>query len=342
MLAVVKSRPQPGIDIIEVPKPQPQADEVLIAVEACGICGTDVHFYEWPQHARWITLPRVLGHEVVGRVAQVGRRVKGFEKGQRVVTETWGGCGVCYYCRLGRFNFCETQKRIGQHSDGGMTDYVVVPAVSLYPIADTIDTAAAALLQPLTLCVHALERVSFKPGDHVAILGPGPIGLLATQLVCRSGAATVVVAGLQRDTQRLVLAEKWGGIPVNVSQKNLVERVMEMTSGRGVDLVLNMAGGNQALTTAMDIVKSGGQVLALGLGEPGVLDCNRLVKREIRLIGCFRRQPVSWHRAIDLLKEDRLQIQELVTHRFSVAEAEQGFRLLIACKAVKVLIVPRD
>ena len=306
MLAVVKSKPQVGIEIMEVPEPSPREDEVLVRVEACGICGTDVHFYEWLEHSRWITLPRVLGHEVVGQVARMGDRVKGFEIGQRVVTETWGGCGFCYYCRLGRFNSCETQLRIGQHSDGGMARHVTIPAVSLFPIPEELSTADAAVLEPLGVALHALERCRFKPGDDVAILGPGPIGLLATQLMRQSGAATVVVAGLAEDAQRLSFAENWGGIPVNVSEEDLTERIRKLTAGRGVDLTFEMSGGDGALDLAVSITKPGGQVAVVGLGNPGVFDTNRMVHKEIDLIGSWRRQPSSWFRAINLVKEGRL------------------------------------
>jgi len=342
MLAVVKSKPQVGIEIMDVPRPRPKEDEVLVRVEACGICGTDVHFYEWVEHSRWITLPRVLGHELVGEIAEIGGRVKGFEVGQRVVTETWGGCGVCYFCRLGRFNSCETQLRIGQHSDGGMTRYVTIPAVSLFPIPDSISIVDAAVLEPLGVVLHALERCAFKPGDDVAVLGPGPIGLLAVHLLRQSGAASIIIAGLQEDGQRLAFAEKWGGIAVNTAGENLVERVREITSGRGVDLVLEVSGGQGALDTAVQITKPGGQVAVVGLGAPGIFDYNRMVHKEIDLIGCWRRQPSSWYRAINLVKEGRVRPGEVVTHQFPLDQADQGFRLLLARQAIKVLIVPRD
>lgn len=342
MLAIVKSKPQVGIEIMDVPEPRPKEDEVLVRVEACGICGTDVHFYEWLEHSRWITLPRVLGHELVGEVAELGGRVKGLEVGQRVVTETWGGCGVCYYCRLGRFNSCETQLRIGQHSDGGMARFVTIPAVSLFPLPEEISTADASVLEPLGVALHALERCIFKPGDDVAILGPGPIGLLATGLLRQAGAGNIIVAGLAEDAQRLTFAKKWGGTIVNASQEDLGERVRELTTGRGVDLTFEMSGGEGALDTAVAITKPGGQVAVVGLGPPGVFDYNQMVHKEIELVGSWRRQPSSWYRAINLVKAGRLPAGEVVTHQFPIAEAEQGFRLLLDRQAIKVLIVPED
>jgi 2-desacetyl-2-hydroxyethyl bacteriochlorophyllide A dehydrogenase len=342
MLAVVKSKPEVGIEIMEVPKPRPKDDEALVRVEACGICGTDLHFYEWVEHARWITLPRVLGHELVGKIVEVGSRVKGLEVGQRVVTETWGGCGLCYYCRLGRFNSCQTQLRIGQHSDGGMAPYVTIPAVSIFPIPDSISTVEAAVLEPLGVALHALERCELKPGDDVAILGPGPIGLLATQLVKQSGASLIFVAGLEEDTQRLAFAEKWGGFPINISKESLRDRVINMTSGRGVDLVLEASGGEGALDTAVQITKPGGQVAIIGLGTPGKFDFNQMVHKEITLLGCWRRQPSSWYRAINLVKEGRVKIGDVVTHKLPLVKAEEGFKALINRRAIKVLLLPED
>ena len=342
MIAVVKSKPQVGIEVMDMPEPRPKEDEVVVQVEACGICGTDVHFYEWLEHSRWITLPRILGHEVVGEIAELGNRVKGYEVGQRVVTETWGGCGRCYYCRLGRFNSCETQMRIGQHSDGGMARYVAIPAVSLFPIPDSIKSLDAAVLEPLGVALHALERCEFKPGDDLAILGPGPIGLLATQLALQSGVASIIVAGLDQDSQRLAFAEEWGGIPVNVSKEDIVERVNEITRGRKVDLVLEMSGGDGALDTAVQITKPGGQVAVVGLGASGTFDYNQMVHKEIDLIGCWRRQPSSWYRAINMVKEGRLTPGKVVTHQFPLEQADEGFHLLIARHALKVLLFPAE
>ena len=342
MLAVVKSRPEAGIEILEVPEPRPKDDEVLVRVEACGICGTDVHFYEWVEHARWITLPRVLGHELVGRIVEVGNRVKGLEVGQRVVTETWGGCGLCYYCRLGRFNSCQTQLRIGQHSDGGMASYVAIPAVSIFPIPDSMSTVEAAVLEPLGVALHAFERCELKPGDDVAIIGPGPIGLLATHLLKQSGASLIFVAGLEEDTQRLAFAKKWGGIPINISKENVRDQIFHMTSGRGVDTVFEVSGGEGALDAAVEITKPGGQVAVVGLGSPTKFDFSQMVHKEISLLGCWRRQPSTWYRAINLVKEGRVEVGDIVTHQLPIAKAREGFKALLDRQAIKVLLVPED
>jgi L-iditol 2-dehydrogenase len=342
MLAVVKSKPEEGIEILEVPKPHPKEDEVLVHVEACGICGTDLHFYEWVDHARWITLPRILGHELVGRVEGVGPRVKEVKIGQRIVTETWGGCGVCYYCRLGRFNSCQNQLRIGQHSDGGMAPYVTLPAISVFPIPDSMDTTEAAVLEPLGVALHALERCVLKPGDDVAILGPGPIGLLATQLVKQSGAGLIFVAGLEKDRQRLDFAEKWGGIPVNLSKEDLTKRIHQMTLERGVDLVLEASGGKGALDHAVQISKPGGQIAVIGLGTPEVFNLNEMVHKEITVHGCWRRQPSSWYRAINLVEQGRMKVGEVVTHILPLRKADEGFKLLLNSQAIKVLLIPED
>jgi L-iditol 2-dehydrogenase len=223
-----------------------------------------------------------------------------------------------------------------------MASFVTIPAVSLFPLPEEISTVDASVLEPLGVALHALERCIFKPGDDVAILGPGPIGLLAAGLLRQAGASNIIVAGLADDTQRLAFAKKWGGTVVNASQEDLGERVRELTDGRGVDLTFEMSGGKGALNTAVGITKSGGQVAVVGLGSPDVFDFNQMVHKEIELVGSWRRQPSSWYRAINLVKAGRLPAGEVVTHQFAIAEAEQGFRLLLDRQAIKVLIVPED
>ena len=126
MLAVVKSKPEVGIEIITVLEPEIKKGHVMIEVKACGICGSDLHIYEWEPFIQWVKLPRVLGHEVAGIICEIGEDVEGFAPGDRIVADTWGGCGNCYFCRMGKFNHCLYQTRLGQHVDGGMAKYVIV------------------------------------------------------------------------------------------------------------------------------------------------------------------------------------------------------------------------
>ena len=340
MLAVVKSKPEIGIEILEVREPEIGRDEVMIEVEACGIGGSDVHIYEWVPFLRWIKLPRILGHELSGIVCKVGEDIREFVPGDRVVADTWGGCGKCYYCRLGRFNHCMHQTRLGQHVDGGMAKFVIVPENSLYKIPENVGFQEASLVEPLGVMLRAFERCDMKPGDDIAIIGPGPIGLLGVMIAKANGASTVVVSGLAEDRERLEHAKKFGAVPVNVEEQNLKNTVLEFTDGKGVDIVMDVSGGKNSLSTAADIAKSGGQIGLVGLGPESVIDTNVIVEKELAVYGSFRRLPVTWHRAIKLLANRVIDAKSIITHVFPIDRAEEGFQKLIKKEGIKVVLLP--
>jgi L-iditol 2-dehydrogenase len=340
MLAVVKNKPEVGIEILEVPEPRLKKDQIMVEVKACGICGSDLHIYEWEPFIRWITLPRVIGHEVAGTVYEVGEEVKGFRAGDRVVTETWGGCGHCYYCRLGRFNHCLYQTRIGQHVDGGMARYVIVPANSLYKIPEGVDFQEASVIEPLGVMLRAFERCDMKPGDDIAIIGPGPIGLLGVMLAKSNGASTIIASGLKEDKERLEYAKKFGAISVDVSEENLREKVLDLTEGRGVDIVMDVSGGKGSLAEAASIAKQGGQIGLVGLGPEFVFGPNVIVDKELTIHGSFRRQPSTWYRAIKLVAKRVIDAQSIITHVLPLEHADEGFQTLIRKEGIKVILVP--
>ncbi len=342
MLAVVKSRPEPGIDILERPEPKlTKGDYVLLQVGACGVCGSDLHFYHWEPHVRSeITLPRILGHEVAGTVVEVGPDVTQFKPGDRVVTETWGGCGLCYYCRLGLFNHCMHQTRIGQQMDGGMARYVMVPYVSLYSIPDDMPFEEAAVIQPVGVALHCLERVELKAGDSLAVIGPGPIGILAAMLADLSGAHPVIMLGLSADQARLDLVRQMGHEVVVTDHDDPVKAVRDLTQGLGVDVVLDASGGAGSLSLAVDLVRRGGQIGIIGLSPERPFNPTAVALKELTIHGSYRRQPSTWYRAIRLVSSRKLDVRPLVTHRLPVAEAEEGFKILLARKGIKAVIVP--
>jgi len=340
MLAVVKNKPEVGIEILEVPEPCLKKDQIIIEVKACGICGSDLHIYEWEPFIRWITLPRVIGHEVAGTVYEVGEEVKGFRAGDRVVTETWGGCGHCYYCRLGRFNHCMYQTRIGQHVDGGMARYVIVPVNSLYKIPEGVDFQEASVIEPLGVMLRAFERCDMKPGDDIAIIGPGPIGLLGVMLAKSNGASTIIASGLKEDKERLEYAKKFGAISVDVSEENLREKVLDLTEGRGVDIVMDVSGGKGSLAEAASIAKQGGQIGLVGLGPEFVFGPNVIVDKELTIHGSFRRQPSTWYRAIKLVAKRVIDAKSIITHVLPLEHADEGFQTLIRKEGIKVILVP--
>lgn len=342
MLSVVKTRPEPGIEILDCPEPTITHDgHVLLEVAACGVCGSDLHFYEWAPHMRGeITLPRILGHEVAGTVVEVGRAVTQFKPGDRVVTETWGGCGRCYYCRLGRFNQCMYQTRIGQKAEGGMARYVIVPDISLYNIPADMPLDEAAVIEPVGVALHSLERVDLKPGDSVAVIGPGPIGILAAMLADRAGAHRVIVLGLAADEARLDLVRRMGYDVLITDREDPVEAVRNRTEGRGVELALDVSGGYGTLSLALDLVRLGGQIGVVGMSPEAPFNPSIAAIKEVTIHGSFRRQPSTWFRAIKLVSSRKLDVRPLITHRVPVAKAKEVFEILLHRKGIKAIITP--
>lgn len=344
MLAVVKSRPGPGVEIMERPEPSISRDDfVLVEVAACGVCGTDVHFYEWSTSiADEITLPRILGHEVAGTVLETGKAVTQFKPGDRVVADTWGGCGRCYYCRLGRFNHCLHQTRLGQKADGGMARHVVVPEVSLFGIPAEMPMDEAAVIEPVGVALRCFERVQVRPGDSVAVIGPGPIGLLAAMMAEQAGAHQVIVLGLSADGGRLNMARQRGYDTVASDRGDAVQVVRELTGGLGVETVIEASGAPTALGLAVELARLGGQVGLIGLPPSATFNATGVVVRELTIFGSWRRVPSTWHRAINLVATRKIDVRPLITHRFSVAEARDAFEVLLRREGVKVLITPEE
>jgi threonine dehydrogenase-like Zn-dependent dehydrogenase len=340
MLAVVKNKPEVGIEIMEMPEPDIKKDQIMIEVKACGICGSDLHIYEWEPFIRWVPLPRIIGHEIAGTVYKVGEEVKEFEPGDRVVADTWGGCGNCYYCRLGRFNHCMYQTRLGQHVDGGMAKYVIVPVNSLYKIPEGVDFEEASVIEPLGVMLHAFEKCDMKPGDDIAIIGPGPIGLLGVMLAKANGASTIIVSGLKEDKERLEYAKKFGAISVNAGEENLENRVLDLTEGRGVDIVMDVSGGKGSLSEAANIAKLGGQIGLVGLGGESIFDPNIIVMKGLSVLGSNRRQPSTWYRAIKLVANKVIDTKSIITHVLPLKRANDGFQTLLRKEGIKVILVP--
>jgi L-iditol 2-dehydrogenase len=340
MLAVVKARPElGGIEIREVQTPSiKKSTEVLIKIKTCGICGTDVHFYEWMPHSRWITLPRILGHELAGEVVEIGKDVVNVKPGDRIVTETWGGCGHCYYCRTGQFNMCLNQQRLGQQVDGGMAEYVAIDQINLYTIPASLPYDQAAVIEPVGVAMHAMEHCTKNPGDNYVILGPGPIGLLAGMVAKASGAAKVFITGIGIDEKRLEIAARLGLTPINVEKENAEELIKDMTNGLGADIAIDTSGGANSLSQALRFVRLAGQIVLVGLAPAAEFDYTQIVRREAKVFGTWRRQPITWMRAIRLVANGVIDVKPLISHVMPMQQAEEAFKLLHERKGMKIIL----
>src|SRR5919109_2079194 len=266
MSAVVHFALEPGaVELREIAVPEIGDHEVLLEVGAVSVCGSDVHqsrnTHSWP-----VNVPVVLGHEFGGTVTQVGRDVRGFREGDRVVSETAAYiCGECPMCRTGRYNLCPSRKGFGYGVDGAMAKYVRVPARCLHRIPDSLPFDIACLAEPHAVAYQAMCINSIiRPGDVVVVLGPGPIGLLCARMAALAGANPLIVAGLTADRPRLETARRLGATHiVDVKNENL-EDIVRSCSPLGADLVCDASGSSRTLPIALQLVRPDGQVTKVG------------------------------------------------------------------------------
>lgn len=345
MKAVVKSNPQPGIELRDVPTPTLRDDEVLVEVKAAGICGSDVHMNAWVGHGyHWITLPLVMGHEFAGSVVEIGAAVRDLRVGDRVAVTPHVYCGACVFCRSGRFNLCLRRAlSIGFTRDGGFAEYAAVPAASVFALPATLSYELGALLEPLCVALHGHELARPEPGGTVAILGPGPIGLLAVQVARATGAGTIVVTGLARDRARLAMARALGAdVTVDVEADDPLEVVRNATSSIGVDVVYELSGNPVAFRQGLSMLRRGGRMVLIGLTtDAGAISpIADMVRSEKTILGSFNYLPTTWMHAITLLDAKRVNPERLITHRLPLEAAHDGFALAERGEALKILLRP--
>jgi L-iditol 2-dehydrogenase len=343
MKALMKTAPGPGnLEIRDIPEPTPGPGQVVIEVGKTGICGTDIHIHRGEYGC---VPPMVLGHEVMGRIAEVGGGVAGLTVGQRVITETFfHTCGTCRACREGRINLCPDRRSIGTHVNGGFTRYLVVPAIKVHPLPDSIDDTSAALTEPLACCVHGvLELAGVTPADVVVLSGPGAIGLLCLQAAKAAG-ATLVAVGTAADEGRLDLAKKLGADHVlAVGRDDVERRVADLTGGMGADMTIEAAGAGPSVNQCLRLVRKGGTFCQIGLfGAPISVDYDLIPMKELRVIGSFAQVPSSWHRALDLMAAGKVKTAPLVTSERPITEWQDAFDDFFTRRECKMLLTPAD
>lgn len=345
MKAVVKTRPGVGIEIKEIPKPTfpknfPKG-EVLVKVEACGICGTDVAIYHWtPWVAHLMQIPKVIGHEISGTIVEVGQEAGNWKAGDKVVSIAFLGCGHCYFCQIGKFNLCDNLQILGTDIDGGMAEYVAIHKMNLFHLPLNISFEAGAAIEPLGISMHAFFQSDFKVGDKILILGPGPIGLGLLMIAKLSGASKIFVTGINLDCLRLQKAKEWGAdMTFDIGEENPIDRVMQETNGKGVDIAFVCAGSEDILMQASIMVRKGGTVVVPGLFHGEVkFDANRMVDKELTFKGSWRRNPEPWYRTLDLVEHGLINLEKMISHRISLCEIEKGFQLIDRGEAIKVIV----
>jgi len=325
----------------EVPRPKPSAGEALIRVKACGICGTDLHFYKGEWRVR---VPLILGHEFSGIVEEVDSGVEGIEEGTPVVAEPNITCGRCYYCRMKERNFyCPNIRAVGVDVDGAFAEYVKVPAENVYAIPRRIPFEEAALIEPLACCLRGLDNVGIELGDTVAIVGVGPIGLLMIQLAKIWGAVKVYAIDLIRE--RLDLAKRLGAdMTIDASREDPVEAVLSDTDNVGVDVAIEAAGSSKAMDTAVKLARRGGRVLIFGVApqeEEWVVRPFELYEKELMIIASYR-SPYTFQRAVRIASSGRISLGPIISHVMPLERGPEAFEKLSrrASGMIKVVLKP--
>ena len=337
----MKTKPTQGVEVREIPKPVPAPDEVLIKVRSAAICGSDLGIYHYTPAYSKMKLPVVLGHEFAGMITETGSKVKGYTAGDRVLSESVKACGVCEFCKKGMSNLCDRSTLFGIHTDGGFAEYVKVPYQLLHKIPDTMSYDQAALVEPLSNTVHFVNDITdFKEGDYVVVQGCGPIGLFSAQLF-RRGGAKVLVTGLSLDKRRFQIAEKLGLETLNIEEESLEERVMKDTAGRGADVAFVAVGATAAVKQATRIIKKRGTITVVGIfGEEAPIDMTWLVRRELKIQGAYDARPANFPQSIELIAKGQIDVDSVLTHRFSLDQAEEAFRVAIDKTGGKVVFNP--
>ncbi|MDE0027083.1 MAG: alcohol dehydrogenase catalytic domain-containing protein [Spirochaetaceae bacterium] len=350
MKAVMKVRRAPGIEVREVDVPAVGDGDILVKVAAAGICGSDVHYYQWTRGSEIVRVPVVLGHEFSGEVVEVGSGVTGVAVGDRICAPPGMACGACPECRTGRGDRCGAMLGPGIRSDGFFAEYGrLTAAAQVFKLPPQVSLAAAAMMEPLGVCLNAVDMSGLRVGQTAAVLGPGPIGLLTAALLRAGGAGLVVVAGTGADGMRLGLAERLGADEVTVVDGDagaaLAARAASLDGG-GFDLVFEATGSPAAIQQSIDLVKRGGQVVLLGIyGAPAAIDPTPMVRARKNIISAYGYgvgDAATWQRALRLLAAGRLDVEPIITHRVPLAHAEDGFRLVLQKQAAKVLLIPDE
>lgn len=338
MKALVKAAPGVGMEMRRVPLPETGPDDVLIRIRKTGICGTDVHIWNWDSWAeRTVPVPLIVGHEFAGEIVELGKGVRDLAIGQRCSGEGHLIGHQSRQARAGRFHLDPETRGIGVNENGAFAEYLALPAFNVVPLPDSIPDEIGAVLDPLGNAVHA--ALSFDlVGEDVLVTGAGPIGIMAAAVAQRAGARHVAITDVNPD--RLRLAERVVDVrAVDVGKEDLGDVMAELGMEQGFDVGLEMSGNQTALDQMVEALVTGGRIGLLGI-PPGksAVDWSRIVFKSITIKGVYGREIFeTWYKMIAML-EDGLDVSRVVTHRYPADEFELGFDAMLSRKSGKVVL----
>jgi L-iditol 2-dehydrogenase len=342
MKALLLSRYR-NLEMAEVPTPEPRADEVLIRVAACGICGSDVHGYDGSSGRR--IPPLVMGHEAAGTIEAIGRDVKNYLVGDRVTFDSTVYCGECSNCRRGDINLCDRRQVLGvscgdYRRAGAFAEFVAVPARILHRLPEGLPFEEAAMLEAVAVAIHAVNLAEISANTTALVIGAGTIGILTMQALRAAGCARVFVTDVDKD--RLEMARQLGATEILLSDESLNAKLLQLTDGEGVDMALEAVGRSETVAAAIDGVRKGGGVVLVGNIAPNVnLPLQKVVTRQIRLQGSCA-SAGEYPQAIRWMASGRIRVKPLITAVAPLEEGASWFERLYAREEnlLKVVLTP--
>jgi L-iditol 2-dehydrogenase len=331
------------LEMVDCPVPSLGPRDVLVRVAACGICGSDVHGYDGSSGRR--IPPIVMGHEAAGSIAALGSAVSNFAVNDRVTFDSTVSCGACGYCLRGQINLCEKREVLGvscgdYRRAGAFAEYVTVPAHIVYHLPESISFAEAALLEAVSVAVHAVSLAEVTPNSTALVVGAGTIGLLCLQALRAAGCSQVHIADI--DESRLAVAKRLGATATLLAQTGLLEPVMQLTNGQGVNLAVEAVGRNETVAHAISAVRKGGTVVLVGNVSPEVtLPLQKVVTRQLRLQGSCA-SAGEYPRAIEWMASGAINVKPLISAIAPLEEGPGWFRRLHAGEPglTKVVLTP--
>ncbi|KJS81165.1 MAG: hypothetical protein JM58_17605 [Peptococcaceae bacterium BICA1-8] len=346
MRAVAKIKPGYGnMGIVEMDKPKIQKPyDVLIKVKSVGMCGTDVSIYKWTptvEKEYHPNLPNVIGHEFAGIVEAVGSAVTGIKVGDHVTANEHIFCGTCEYCLAGMECICQTRPILGCHINGGMTEYIVVREKNCFILPENVSLHAGALAEPLSVCIHAIERVPVKQDDIVAILGAGAIGLGLALVLKGLGVKRYFIIGLEKDKARLEVAKEFGAHPIVLGEDEPLTVIQNITGKKGPNIVYECSGAIAAIKMAIDICRPAGSIGLVGIASKAQeIDTSRLVFEEKTIVGCRAFYHKTWETTMKLMETIGNDAEKLITHRLPLDAYDEALELIQSGKCIKTIIEP--
>lgn len=336
----------------EIKKPIISDYDILMKVKACAICGTDIKLEKGSstkltKHGiKNIAFPRVTGHEFAGIIEKTGKKVSGFNEGERINVSPVIPCTKCYFCNINHQEICDNKITIGFDIDGGFAEYIKIPEIAInsgcvHPLAKDISFEEATFVEPLAVVINSRQRSQIKPDDTILVIGAGPIGLLQVQVAKLSGTSKIIVADISKD--RLDFAGEFGAdILIDNSKDNLVEVVLKSTNGKGADVIMICASAKEPFSESVNCTNKMGRInyfAGLSKNDPLVeIDVNLIHYNEISITGTSDSTPEQNKKAMDLINNHKINVKNLITNRFPLEEYFKGLELAKSGKAIKVII----